>query len=137
MQSSPGLRKPVMKALCQQGILSLALVALLVVGNVNVAAGNPTPVDLRDADALERLRQDNPAHYAAIRQILAGLAETPERVEGDWLQATFDARDVEVSRLLLKTSYPPRQRLSFTLDATRYTLHVVRSDLVAAPQVLR
>ena len=126
-----------MKALCQQGILSLALVALLVLGSVDVAAGDTTSVDLRDADALERLRQDNPAHYAAIRQILAGLAETPERVEGDWLQATFDARDVEVSRLLLKTSYPPRQRLSFTLDATRYTLHVVRSDLVAAPQVLR
>jgi hypothetical protein len=126
-----------MKALCQPGIRSLVLVVLLALGNVGAAGGNPTTVDLRDATALERLRQDNPAHYAAIRQILAGLAETPERVEGDWLQATFDARDVEVSRLLLKTSHPPRQRLSFTLDATRYTLHVVRSDLVAEPQVLR
>jgi hypothetical protein len=126
-----------MKRLCRQGIRSLALVVLIALGNAAVAGGDPTSVDLRDAAALERLRQDNPVHYAAIRQILDGLAETPERVEGDWLQTTFDARDVEVSRLLLKTSYPPRQRLSFRLDATRYTLHVVRSDLVAEPQVLR
>ena len=94
-------------------------------------------MDLRDPAALERLRETNPSHYAAIRQILAGLAEQPQRVEGDWLQATFDARDIELSRLLLRTSYPPRQQLSFRLDDTRYTLHVVRSDLTATPQVLR
>jgi hypothetical protein len=110
--------------------------AALLLGSVGAAA-DPAPVDLRDPAALERLRETNPSHYAAIRQILAGLAEQPERVEGDWLQATFDARDVELSRLLLRTSDPPRQRLSFRLDDTRYTLHVVRSDLAAAPQVLR
>ena len=75
-----------MQALKQQGRLwSLALVTLLALGNVGVAVGEPALVDLRDAAALERLREDNPAHYAAIRQILDGLAETPERVEGDWL----------------------------------------------------
>ena len=115
----------------------VALVGLLVLGSLRPAVAGPETVDLRDAAALERLREDNPAHHAAIRQILAGLAEKPERVEGDWLQATFDAREVELSRLLLKTSDPPRQQLSFTLDTTRYTLHVVRSDLVAEPQVLR
>ena len=115
----------------------LALVATL---GMAVAAdpgpGTPT-VDLRDAAALERLRQENPAHYATIRQILAGLAERPERLETGWLQATFDARDVDLSRLLFKTSYPPRQMLRFTLDDTRYALHVVRSDLVAEPALLR
>ena len=97
----------------------------------------PATVDLRDAAALERLRQHNPAHYATVRQILAGLAERPERVDGDWLQVNFDAREVELSRLLLKTSHPPRQLLRFTLDDTRYALHVVRSDLVARPSPLR
>jgi hypothetical protein len=116
----------------------VAVVALLALLNLGSAGADPAAVvDLRDAAALERLREDNPAHHAAIRQILSGLAEQPGRAEGDWLQATFDARDVELSRLLLKTSFPPRQRLSFTLDATRYTLHLVRSDLVAEPQVLR
>ena len=116
----------------------VAVVALLALLNLGSAGADPAAVvDLRDAAALERLRQDNPAHHAAIRQILSGLAEQPARAEGDWLQATFDARDVDLSRLLLKTSHPPRQRLSFTLDTTRYTLHVVRSDLVAEPAVLR
>jgi hypothetical protein len=115
----------------------VAFVGLLVLAAFGPAVAGPETVDLRDAAALERVREENPAHYAAIRQILAGLAEKPERVEGDWLQATFDAREVELSRLLLKTSNPPRQQLSFTLDTTRYTLHVVRSDLVAEPAVLR
>lgn len=115
----------------------LLAVALFGFGSAGSVSADQAVVDLRDGGALERLRVDNPAHYAAIRQILAGLAEQPERAEGDWLQATFDAREVELSRLLLKTSYPPRQRLSFTLDTTRYTLHVVRSDLTARPEALR
>ena len=118
-------------------MLSLAAAALLMLGDVGGAGADPATVDLRDPAALERLRQEHPAHFAAIRQILAGLAEQPQRVEGAWLQATFDARDIEVTRLLLRTSYPPRQQLSFRLDDTRYTLHVVRSDLAAEPQVLR
>ena len=81
--------------------------AALLLGSVGAAA-DPATVDLSDPAALERLREANPSHYAAIRQILAGLAEQPERVEGDWLQATFDARDVELSRLLLRASDPPR-----------------------------
>jgi hypothetical protein len=115
----------------------LLAVALFGLGSAGSAGADQAVVDLRDGGALERLRVDNPAHYAAIRQILAGLAEQPQRAEGDWLQATFDAREVELSRLMLKTSYPPRQRLSFTLDTTRYTLHVVRSDLTARPEALR
>ena len=121
----------------RQSRVLLWAVALFGLGSVGSVVADQAVVDLRDGGALERLRVDNPAHYAAIRQILAGLAEQPERAEGDWLQATFDAREVELSRLLLKTSYPPRQRLSFTLDTTRYTLHVVRSDLTARPEVLR
>ena len=115
----------------------LALASTLGVASSAEPAQEGTTVDLRDAATLERLREQNPSHYAAIRQILAGLAERPERLETDWLQATFDARDVEPSRLLLKTSHPPRQLLRFTLDDTRYALHVVRSDLGAEPQVLR
>jgi hypothetical protein len=114
----------------------LALASTLGVASSAEPAQEGTTVDLRDAATLERLREQNPSHYAAIRQILAGLAERPERLDTDWLQATFDARDVELSRLLLKTSHPPRQLLRFTLDDTRYALHVVRSDLGAEPQVL-
>lgn len=118
-------------------IAALAAAAIVSLGNYEAAVADPAELDLRDAASLERLREENPSHYAAIRQILAELSEHPEKVETDWLQATFDARDVELSRLLLKTSHPPRQMLRFTLDDTRYALHVVRSDLVAKPELLR
>jgi hypothetical protein len=113
-----------------------ALVLTLGVAVADPAATTRT-VDLRDAAALADLQRTRPAHYATVRRILADLEQQPDRAEGDWLQTNFDVRDVELSRLLLKTSNPPRQLLRFTLDDTRYTLHVTRSDLVAQPTVLR
>jgi hypothetical protein len=119
-------------------ILALALGAAV---SAPLSAADPADtarsVDLRDAAALAELQRTNPVHYATIRQILAELEQQPQRVEGDWLQTNFDARDIELSRLLFKTSNPPRQLLRFTLDDTRYTLHVTRSDLTARPEVLR
>jgi hypothetical protein len=121
-----------------KAVLAAAAIGAL---GVVVAVAEPAPamrtVDLRDAAALQQLRQTNPAHFASVRRILDGLAQDPRRAEGDWLEANFDASDVELSRMLMKTSYPPRQLLRFTLDDTRYTLHVVRSDLVAEPELLR
>ena len=120
------------------GKVLLATLAILAPG---AAAADSSPaqrtVDLRDSATVQQLRQANPVHFALIERIVAGLAEHPERAEGDWLQANFDARDVDLSRLVMKTSYPPRQELRFTLDDTRYVLHLVRSDLTAKPSVLR
>lgn len=118
-------------------IAALALAASLGAAVAGEPGTAPPTVDLRDAAAVEALRRSNPAHHALIRRILEGLAEQPERAESGWLQTQFDARDVELSRWLLKTSHPPRQLLRFTLDDTRYALHVVRSDLAATPAVLR
>lgn len=116
-------------------MVKLAAIALaLTLGAAALAAeGAPAhTVDLRSAAALEQLRRSNPAHYAKIRQILAGLREQPERVEGDWLETRFDAHGVELSRFLFKTSDPPKQELRFTLDDVRYVMHVTRSDIAAA-----
>jgi hypothetical protein len=55
----------------------------------------------------------------------------PQRAQSDWLQVNFDARDVDLSRYLIRTSNPPKQLLQFTLDDVRYTMHVTRSDLTA------
>ena len=115
----------------------LSILAVLAPG---AAGSDPGPaqrtVDLRDAGALGHLRQTNPVHFGKIERIVAGLLERPERADGHWLQTEFDAREVDLSRLVMKTSHPPRQVLRFTLDDTRYVLHVVRSDLVAKPEVL-
>ena len=121
----------------RSGFVAFAVLALV----ARMVAADPVAVahavDLRDGVALQSLKESNPAHFAAIERILAALTSEPARAEGTWLQANFPVRDVELSRLLLKTSYPPRQLLRFTLDDTRYTLHVTRSDLVAEPQVVR
>lgn len=91
--------------------------------------GRGRSIDLRAPQALQELQRENPAHFARIEQIVEGLRQEPQRAESDWLQVNFDARDVDLSRFLIKTSYPPKQVLSFRLDEVRYTLYVTRKDL--------
>jgi len=91
-------------------------------------------VDLRAEHALEELKQTNSAHFEKIRQVIAALQEQPKLAEGDWLQVTVAARDVDLSRYIIRTSYPPKQLLQFTFDDTRYIMHLVRNDLT--PQVM-
>jgi len=104
---------------------------LAVALSVSAFADPPTRVDLRSPKALEELQRTNPAHFEKIRQLLAELEKEPSRAEGDWLKLNFDARDVALSRMVVKTSYPPKQVLTFRLDEVRYTMHVTRSDFVA------
>jgi hypothetical protein len=91
-------------------------------------------VDLRADHALDELKRANPAHFEKIRQVIAALQEQPTLAEGDWLRVTVAARDVDLSRFVIRTSYPPKQLLQFTLDDTRYMMHLVRNDLT--PQVM-
>lgn len=114
----------------------LAVVLALAV-TLPAFADPATLVDLRAPEALANLKRDNPKHFEKIRQILAGLDEKPERVEGDWLQVTFDAKDVDLSRMIVKTSYPPKQLLNFRLEQVNYTLYVVRRDMVGQFQPVR
>jgi len=115
----------------------LATVVLTLAFSFPGLADAPASVDLRTPQALANLKRDNPAHFEKIRQILAGLEENPERVEGDWLQTNFDAQDVDLMRMVVKTSYPPKQLLSFRLEQTRYTLYLVRRDMVGTFQPVR
>src|SRR5262245_50957650 len=112
-------------------IISFAL--LLATSNWAAGGESAHVVDLRTEHALEALKQTNPEHFEKIRQVIAALQEQPKIAEGDWLQVTVAARDVDLSRYILRTSYPPKQLLQFTLDDTRYIMHLVRSDLT--PQV--
>lgn len=100
-------------------------------------AGASGTVDLTEPGALDRLRVSNPAHYEKITRIVAGLVEKPQRAETDWLQTTFNAHDVDLSHLLVLTSDPPKQSLSFTLDDVRYRMRVTRSDLTASVRPAR
>jgi hypothetical protein len=117
---------------------TLIALTLLIAGCALAGEVAPTHmVDLRAPGALEQLQRSNPQHFEKIQRVLSGLAEEPKRAEGNWLKVEFDARDVDLSRQLIKTSNPPKQLLQFTLDDTRYELYVVRSDLGATIQPLR
>ena len=108
----------------------LATIVLALAFSIPALAQMPTIVDLRTPQALANLKRDNPAHFEKIRQILTALEEQPDRVEGDWLQTNFDAQDVNLERMVIKTSLPPKQLLSFRLEQTRYTLYLVRRDMI-------
>lgn len=106
-------------------LVILLLTSVLACGPASAGAW----VDLTRPGALEELRTANPEHFARIVEITEGLREEPKRAETDWLEVNFDVVDVDLSKLLLRTSYPPKQSLTFTLDGTRYHLFVTRSDM--------
>jgi hypothetical protein len=110
---------------------------LLLFGSTVLAAAEPPSraVDLDEPGTLEALAHSNPTHYAKIHQILAGVLHQPDAAVPRWMRAAFDARDVRYVPIVL-TSHPPKRRLAFALDATRYEVTVVltnvRGDIVPA-----
>lgn len=115
----------------------LAIAGLVVLWSAAAAAdaGPRRTVDLDQPGALQALAQSNPAHYAKIRTIMDGLLQRPDTDVARWIRTTFNARDVAYVPIVL-TSHPPKRRLSFALDDTRYeavvTLTNVRGDIVPA-----
>ena len=105
---------------------SLTLAALVIFWTGIAAAGDLTlsrVVDLDKPGALEALQQLNPMHYEKIRQIVTGILQQPDVAVPGWMRANFDARGVLYSQIEM-TSYPPKRRLSFALDDTRYVVVV-------------
>jgi len=110
---------------------AIAAVVMLWAG---IAAAQPT-VDLNAPGALAALGRSNRAHYEKVRRILADIVHTRDSDVVRWMQATFAAHDVSYAPVVL-TSDPPRRRLSFVLDTTRYqaivTLTNVRGEILPA-----
>ena len=117
--------------------LVVALVLALCSTTVAVA-GDVTPrgvIDLNEPGTLEALQRANPPHYQKVTKILEEILRRPASDVPRWIQTSFAARDVRYRPVVL-TSHPPKRRLSFALDATRYeiviTLTNVRGDVVPA-----
>jgi hypothetical protein len=105
--------------------VAFALLLSVVPAPDPVTAG-PT-IDLDQPGALAALEQTNPAHYAKVRLILAGVSRNPDSDVPRWMRVGFDARDVSYAPLVL-TSHPAQRRLAFALDGTRYVAVVVLTD---------
>jgi hypothetical protein len=115
----------------------VAALLVLLVGVSPGAVGEPSGrvVDLDEPGILEALETSDPVHYQKIRKILADILQQPDAGVPRWMLARFGARDVKYIPVVL-TSHPPKRRLSFTLDATRYEVVVVltgvRGEIVPA-----
>jgi hypothetical protein len=111
----------------------LALLWTAIAATGDVTAGRT--INLNEPGALEALQYANPTHYEKVRQIMEGLLQQPDADVPRWIQTTFDAREVRYAPIVL-TSDPPKKRLSFALDDTRYeavvTLTNVRGAIVPA-----
>jgi hypothetical protein len=94
---------------------------LAAIANVALAA---QPVDLNAPGVLQALRVENPGHYAKVHAILAATEARPSSEIREWIRTRFDASDVDAAPLW-HVSDPPKIKLSFTLDQTRYIAMVV------------
>jgi len=104
----------------------LTIAVLLSLWTSTAAAGDMTlsrPIDLDNPGALEALQPSNPAHYEKVRQIVAGIVQQADAKVPGWMLANFNARDVNYAPIEM-TSYPPKRRLAFALDDTRYVIVV-------------
>lgn len=99
-----------------RSILALLPAALLL--STAPAQAAIQAVDLDQPDAIERVRRDNPAHYRAIQHILRTAPDLQPRAITGWIRTSYGPKAPPV--LSIKTSYPPRARLEFALDDTRY-----------------
>ena len=102
-------------------IVAVASLFLATIASVALAA---QPVDLNAPGFLEALRVENPGHYAKVQAILAATEARPSSEIREWIRTRFDASDVDAAPLW-HVSDPPKIKLSFTLDQTRYTALVV------------
>jgi hypothetical protein len=84
-------------------------------------------VNLDVPGTVEELRRANPVHYKKVRQIMAGLRERSDLEVPQWIRASFNASNVQYLPLLL-VSLPPKRRLSFTIDDTRYVAVITLTD---------
>jgi hypothetical protein len=114
----------------------LAAFSLLVAVAATGAGAAERIVDLSQPGALARLKQENPAHYAAVRGILEDVGRQPEARALSWIGIHYRAKDVRYSEILLTTD-PPKRDLSFRLDDVVYQARVTLPpvEAVADPAV--
>jgi hypothetical protein len=109
--------------------LSLGLAVTAAALATYAGAGMPDKVVYLDGAAdLSELRATNPDHYARAQRVLGAAGELCRPKPGDVSFARLNARNVSCTRMLLKTSNPPKRVISFTLDDTRYIALVVVTD---------
>jgi hypothetical protein len=96
-----------------------ALVLAAALAPIAPALATPLVVDLDAPGALERLRSEQPARYEKVTALLRDAERLPEQQVEGWVRTRHDADAVRLGHLLL-VSYPPKRRLSFSLEKVSY-----------------
>jgi hypothetical protein len=98
----------------------------------------PVPtVYLNGSAAWEELRASAPERYARARKIVAAANRICQPGPPKVYFAQFGAQDVACERMMLFTSLPPKRRLSFRLEDTRYVAMVVLEESKARLTLVR
>ena len=112
-------------------VVAVSLVLVCVTIAMAADIGLRRTVDLDAPGAMERIGATNPAHFDKIVKIVQGVVQQTDSAVPGWLRVNFDARDVNY-RPVVMTSYPPKRRLVFALDDTRYEVVVVLTNATGA-----
>lgn len=80
-------------------------------------------LDLDEVGTIEQIRLDNPTHYRLINRIQNEVPPYRLTKVEIWLRTGYRLDDFYISKLM-KTSYPPKRKLFFTLDKIRYSMTV-------------
>jgi hypothetical protein len=105
--------------------------ALLLVGAATAAlADAPKRTVYLDSVVLEEIKNSNPDRYARIRGVMAKASEMC-KPNAARLWPTPTAATPDCSSMVLKTSYPPKRQIVFSIDDTLYITNVVVLDAPA------
>jgi hypothetical protein len=109
-------------------LLSSAL--LLAGGALAARAEEPKRTVYLDSVVLEEIKQSNPDRYAHIRGVMAQARQMCKpNAARTWALGNTPAGDC--SSLVLKTSYPPKRQITFSIEDTLYIANVVVLDAPA------
>ena len=97
------------------------LALALVLGPLTAGAAT----DLSRPGALDAIREQHPERFARIEGILRAAERLP-CMTPEFERAMKTGHEAEAARcsVMLKTSYPAKRMVSFTLDGTRYVATV-------------
>jgi len=125
------MRKSTLLLAMGVAVCTLATTAVLADQNIQLlgAASKWTKsVSLNADDALARLQQSNPRHYAIVRRVLASANEICDAGKTGVIPAKFDAEDIYCAQSLWLTSNPPKRYLQFRIEDTVYSALVAVRD---------
>jgi len=84
----------------------------------------PLVVDLDSPGVLARMRAERPAQFSKVTALLRDAEQMPEKQVEGWVRTRYNADSVHLGQMLL-VSYPPKRRLSFSLEQVAYVATIV------------